>query len=306
MVQKKASVRKQGRSSPPHSRKQTINEIVKYADAIERAREFGMPWALIGNKLAEVVVGFPTERRQVRRIMERAIVVAKELQLWNADVTQLEIPGMNALTHGLQSSRSPVATPLVTVPDVQVPSSVTPDKVTTQLLRPDITIQNDSKSVEPETVSVVRRDRAILNEAEKLCLIKTRMMYVDVLTDELPPFGTGSDYVSVLASDTSKVSIVAVMKGTRMGIYACFKTSMYSDGFDWDLLLEKYGPRITGPRFPPMPPGRDIYDMITWTVSSTIQSALAEIIKDEVREWFESLPLSSRYPSITTSIVHIP
>ena len=54
-----------------------------------------MPWALIGNKLAEVVAGFPTERRQVRRIMERAIVVAKELELSNVDITQLEIPGMN-------------------------------------------------------------------------------------------------------------------------------------------------------------------------------------------------------------------
>ena len=299
-------MRKQERASSSHGREHTIIETARYAEAIERAREFGMPWTLIGNKLAKVVAGFPAERQKARRIMDRAIVVAKELELSNVDITQLEIPGMNALTHGLQSSRSPVATPLVTVPDVQVPTRVTSDKLTTQLLRPDITIQNDSKSVEPETVSAVRRDRAICNQAEKLCLIEAKMMYVDVLTDELPPFGTGSDYASILASDTSKVSIVAVMSGARMGIYACLKSSTYSNAINFDLLLERYGPRITGPRFPAMPPGRGIYDMIAWAASPAIQSVLTEIIKEELREWFESLPLSARYPSITTSVVRVP
>ena len=113
-----------------------------------------MSWTLIGNKLAKVVAGFPAERQKARRIMERAIVVAKELELSNVDITQLEIPGMNALTHGLESSRSPVVTPLVGPTDVQVPSSGTSDKLTTQLLRPESVseqiIQNDNQTIEPE------------------------------------------------------------------------------------------------------------------------------------------------------------
>ena len=316
-------MRNQSHAQPSFGREHTIIETAKYADAIGRAREFGLPWALIGNKLAEVVPGFLTERRKARRIMDRAIAVAKELEQSNVDFAQLEIPGIGGLLSRSTTIGDPqpeVKAVPVTPTETKSHESVASDTSSAHLVRPDsirdlsvldlnrnqVANQVANQVVEPEPVVTVRRDRAMLNEAEKLCLIDAKARYVDELTDELPPFGTGSDYTSILASDTAKVSIVAVVTGLRMGLYACLKNSTYANALNFDLLAERYRARLTGPRFPSMPPDRDKYDMITWAASPAIQSVLTEIIKEELKEWFESLPLSARYPATTTSVVRVP
>ncbi len=309
MARKKATVQKTTRSQLSHRRDHIIIETAKYAESIYRAREFGMSWTLIADKLAEVVPGFVKERRKARRIMDRAIEVAKELETRNVELTQLQIPAMNTLLCWDQLGE-PASIASATPTVAKSPKSIIADQRSTQSVRPEpiaeSTIQNENQTVEPDVTTVVRRDRAIQNNVEKLCAIDAKVLYIDTLTDELPPFSTGSDFVSVFIPESAKISIVAVTSGGRMCICACLKTSAYTNALNVDLLLERYGPRITGPRLPPIPPTRDRYEMIAWAASPTVQSALTEIIKDEVRDWFESLPISARYPSITTTVVRVP